>query len=758
MHLPSFTSSSRYFFLLLAFLAGPIAAAQDGPHPCATADGPADLTLRLSLNNGQTIFREGEIIALTAEYSSTQEKKYSLSTRGYDRSGRLVGTEEFCLNPARGEDPVADYFNGIGGFMGGGLSSELDPGSRPFSVSLELNEWLTLPVGSYRLSIEGHRVVIPSEDGPYAPGARPVPIRSNEVEFQVVKAEPAWQAEQLAAAEHALDSSSPSGEEAKHAARVLRFLGSEASTREIARRFWSSNDQPFGWDLKFGLYGSPFRSIVISAMRSALKDSQHPVTQDFIQNLATLELQSDPKMRLPIYDQQNQEAWNKARAAYDAAMEKHVSGYMSEAAAVLQSKTGRARAVSVSELLQSDSTLSPAAIAQLRQLLLASWDSLPIRKRNELIQYRWEQVGGSEFLPVLRAIVAGEPNRNHDLEKPDRGAALRRIYELAPDQGRELILREVASPKGDIDIGVLGMLPDHELPQLDQTLIANLQGGAGSDLSFQLVSRYASLHALPVVRGIYEPRRGEWACNPQGEMLRYFLRVSPEYGISEVRDALSQRQKTSCYMSLFSSLGEGVRLSKIESIATSALNDTSLEVTTDSAEALGKYGSSKAEAPLWKRMEKLHESEMKPPNQSGIGQTSLPNQDLQRETRLEQVLTQAIVSGHAWFVTADSVEKLKEISSSQMQPELDGELAEIRRGDYSLTLNWWPDGTLSYTVGWYSGKGMAGLKEKLAQFPPGTHLEMVTTIGERNQHQSEFGEVADAAAAGGLVLEIQTPR
>lgn len=758
MQLQRFITGCRYFFLLLACVPGPIAAAQTPLQPCATADGPADLSLRISLNNGQTIFREGEIIALTAEYSSTQEKKYSLSTRGYDRSGRLAGTEEFCLNPASGKDPLVDYFNGTGAGFGGGLSSDLDPGTRPFSVNLELNEWLSLPVGSYRLSIEGHRVVIPSENGPYAPGATPVPIRSNEVEFQVVKAEPSWQAEQLAAAEHALDSSDPSGEEAKHAARVLRFLGSEASTREIARRFWSSNDQPFGWDLKFGLYSSPFRSVAIAAMKSALKDPQHPVTQDFVQNLATLELQSDSKMRLPVYDEQNQEAWNKAREAYDAAMESHISGYMSETAAMLQSKTGKARAVSVSELLQSDSTLSAAATSQLRQLLLASWDSLPERKRNELIQYRWDEVGGPEFLPILRAIVAGEPNRNRDMDRFDRGAALRHIYELAPDVGRELILREVTAPKGDIDVGVLGVLPEHELTQLDQTLIANLQNGARSDLSFQLVARYASAHVLPMVREVYEPRRGEWACIPQGEILRYFLRVSPDYGIRELRDALGQRQKTGCYKFLFSSLGESVLLPQIESIAIKALNDASIEVAIDAAESLGKYGSSKAEAPLWNRMEKLHEKEMKPRDQARRETTNAQNEDLLRETRLEQVLTQAIVNGHAWFVTADSVERLKQASSSQMQPELDGMLAEIRRGDYSLTLNWWPDGMLSYTVGWYSGKGMAGLKEKLAQFPAGTQLATGTTIRERNQHQSEFGEVAEAASASGLVLHVQTPR
>ena len=93
---------------------------------------------------------------------------------------------------------------------------------------------------------------------------------------------------------------------------------------------------------------------------------------------------------------------------------------MSDVAASLQSKTGKARAVSVSELLQADATLNPSAKAQLRQLLLASWDSLPVRQRNELIQYRWEQVGGPELLPILRTVIAGAPNCNHEIDKLDR--------------------------------------------------------------------------------------------------------------------------------------------------------------------------------------------------------------------------------------------------------------------------------------------------------------------------------------------------
>jgi hypothetical protein len=533
-------------------------------------------------------------------------------------------------------------------------------------------------------------------------------------------------------------------------------LGSEAATRELAQRFWSGNDQPFGWDMKFGLFGSPYRAAAIAVMNTALRDPQHPVTQEFVETLATLEMQSDPRYRLPKYDEKNKEDWMKARDAYFAAFKKQVFDHMSDLGGALQDKIGKARAVSVSELLQSDVTLNPAAKAQLREALLASWDSLPVRTRNELIQYRWEQIGGPELLPILLNIMAAEPNGNHEIDKPDRASALRRIYELAPDRGRELILREIFNPRGDIGIKVLGLLPERELPQLEQPLIAKLEASNGSDVDFQLLERYASQRALPEVKSVYEAHRGEWACAPQNAMLRYFLRVKPDYGVAQVGDALRRREMTGCYKYQLTGLNEDVRRPKLEQIAIRTLNDPSLEVARDAAEALGKYGSGKAEIALWTRLEKFHEQRKDKADELRDGHGANP--DVLAEIGLEQVLVQAIANGQAWFSTEGTIRRLEELASLPMQPELDGILKEIQHGEYGLNLNWWPEGTLNYSVGRYNGEGMAALKEKLAQFPSGAHLNLITTVAERDRHSTEFAELENVAAANGLWLEIQSPR
>jgi hypothetical protein len=304
---------------------------------------PGDLSLHLSLKNDQTVFRQGEIIALKAEYRASLRKKYSLNNASYDRSGRLDRMETFCIEPESGVDPLSDYFTGMTpfGILGGGLFSDQDPGSQPYIAELELNEWRSLPPGSYLFRIAGYRVFAQKAGGLADLNGKVIPLRSNIVAFQVVKAEPEWQAAQLVTAERMLDSPGSTKEERRHAARVLRFLGSEAATQELARRF-SRTDAALDWDFKFGLWGSPFRASAIRGLKAALKDPQHPVTIDLVDTLVAMELQADPACR-PTGHEKNikevKEAWSKASAEYN----RRVTKYMSEAASTTDTKGAAAR-------------------------------------------------------------------------------------------------------------------------------------------------------------------------------------------------------------------------------------------------------------------------------------------------------------------------------------------------------------------------------------------------------------------------------
>ena len=80
------------------------------------------------------------------------------------------------------------------------------------------------------------------------------------------------------------------------------------------------------------------------------------------------------------------------------------------------------------------------------------------------------------------------------------------------------------------------------------------------------------------------------------------------------------------------------------------------------------------------------------------------------------------------------------------------------RFDGTVDMRWWPKDELNYTLGRYSGEGMANFKGKLAQFPPGSHFRMVTPKAVQEAHQAEFAEGERAAAANGQTIEILAPR
>lgn len=272
------------------------AQAQELPDPCKRpVPSPATGTAKVTLKGGQSVYHEGETIPLelTFTYRLVQYRP---------RAGRNLRHFSFCLIPEGRDLLQDDEESGLWGGGGGSFifaSDTFEPGV-PYVDEMVLNESKSVPPGNYIL-----RMGI-----------------SNEVKFQVLPATPEWQAEQLANALAVLDADHtkdrpPDVERTKQALRVLRFLGSEASTRELARRFWFYDQKPqihplkaeypinllfYGyersqdyWDIKAGLIASPYRAAAIEELTATIHDPQHPATRAMVETLALLEIQSNPE-------------------------------------------------------------------------------------------------------------------------------------------------------------------------------------------------------------------------------------------------------------------------------------------------------------------------------------------------------------------------------------------------------------------------------------------------------------------------------
>jgi len=702
------------------------------------------------LKNGQTIFRDGEIIDLSLAFSSSAPGKYTRDTRNYDRSGRMMA-EVFCIEPTAGRDPLDDYFNsGIaGGFIGGGIGGFEKLAATPSVVEIQLNEWKLLPPGRYRLRLMSGRIARSAAAGESGSGTIQVPLWSNSVEFEIVTAAADWQASQLAAARGALDSGADDAGK-RSGARTLRFLDTEAAARELATRFSGLNSQPFGWEFMFGLMGSSHRQTAIEAMKAAILDPSHPVTREFITTLALLEIQSNPDYRLPPFNSVDKDTWTKLRERKVAAYERAISAHFTEVAATIDARTGSGRAITLDGLLAAP----PGVIDSeyLRKMVIASWESLPLRTRNDFIQFRWDEIAGPEMLPILRNIVDSTPPRGRPPNQPDRGPALARLYELAPDEGRALMLREMVAPRSEISMATLGRLPDRELPEIEQPILARLKSGDGWEADFLLLDRYGTTAPLKDLQRIYEAGRGRWACAPQTAMLRYFLRVDRGYGVTQVGDALTHRDVTGCYTGLFSDLKDALSIPEVEALAITALEDPSPEVVRYAAEALGRFGSASVEALLWARLEKFHATwkDRYDELRTGPGLSSAHAAD----NMVEYALMNALSRGDAWICGPDKLERLRSVISPARQYEVTGRLASWQTGQFPIVLSWSSDRRIYFDVASYSGDSIERLARKLQQFPRGSRFTLPLRADIADRHLSELETLRAAAAGAGLELEI----
>lgn len=350
-------SSRRYLsvmgFVLLAVLcfSGQIMAQAA---PCSGIGASADdAVLQLTLKDAHGTFHQGEIITLQLAFTSKSKGKYHMDTQTSGATGRVT-RESFCLDPAgAGSDPLADYY-GTSTFSvtpTNAAPPHTTLKKNPFRLDLDLNEWKSLPPGNYRLVIETQRISQVTSTGELVP----VIVRSNPVAFQVVEADSAWQDAQLAAAVKALDSGN--AEQARHAAHVLRFLGTEAATHELATRYWSINREANGGDMMFGLVGSPHRDMAIQEMRSAISDPQHPITREFLKTLSLLEaVTADPQFRAASNSAQTQEQYMQALQDEAATIDKLVTQHLTELSSTVTQKTGSALKVSMETLGQRQST------------------------------------------------------------------------------------------------------------------------------------------------------------------------------------------------------------------------------------------------------------------------------------------------------------------------------------------------------------------------------------------------------------------
>jgi len=234
-------------------------------------------------------------------------------------------------------------------------------------------------------------------------------IRSNTIEIDIEPPDRAWQGQQLKSALEALTHPS-SAEEARRAARRIRFLNTQDSTRQLAALFWTLYGEPdnVGFELMFGLIESPYRPLAIEAMRSELSAPDHGITEDFLSTLVNLELTADftgdPPGAGGLSHQEATAFWN-SRGVNRLEMMKDE---MERVIGALPRKTARARAISLSGFVMAqvgDDSLAKRVIPA----LIDAWQDLPSEFQRRLIESRWPLLAGPRMVPILKEVADRPP-------------------------------------------------------------------------------------------------------------------------------------------------------------------------------------------------------------------------------------------------------------------------------------------------------------------------------------------------------------
>ncbi len=734
-------------------------------HRRAVAANPPDLSLTLRVASSTSRFRQGEVIPLEIAFASSSPGRYQLDKAAYDGSGRLESDEIYLDRPTGAADPLWEYFSSQGGWFGGGLRAVSILDERPQQLMLQLNEWVRFDrPGTFRLYVTSHRVSDGRETNEGGFSGAPVSVSSNLVELTIAAADAGWSGRVLAQAVHTLDAKTDDKARLE-ACRTLRFLGSSAAVREMARRY-DPDDRECRFELMFGLIGSPARRVAIAAMERQLDAPGGLVDDWFLRNLALLAANRAGSAavspagfgRTPRFLPPGQSRLLQQR------MDRALRQYAARLLAAIPRKAGRAMPVGLWTLLDLTGTqmgrapiVAPELGEPLRRQIAAVFSALAADQQHLLLSIRWATVRGPAMIPVLRRIYEAPPPLPWLGGESLQTLALRRLHELAPDEATPLLLQEAQRPVPRVGPEALGLLPDEAAANLEQVIVGHLEeigpSMAGmSEISF-LVARYATPAMLPRVRAYYANQLNRGMCL-QPPFIAYFLRVDPALGSAKLRELLDtppQEDHPVCFRAVLEEVGKLFYSPELEEIAIAHLDDSDLDVAIDAAKVLGSHGSPAAEAPLWRRLERWHAK------WQGRERELREAADY-REASLLEALRQALARSPSWLADRAQLERLRDLGSGPNEGKawLQNLLGPDENGRVWLSSYVLGDGKRLFTVAQYTLPSLAELEAKLAQFPAGTAFVWLQEMCAADSREEETQLRAGLAAfleARGMILD-----
>jgi hypothetical protein len=540
-------------------------------------------------------------------------------------------------------------------------------------------------------------------------------VRSNTIQLQIQRATPEWAKAQIQDAERVL-SAPVTTMDTIRAARTLRFLISEEAARALVRHFTGKEnyDQPEVTELELGLFGSPYRQLVLSEMHEQVTAPNRAVTEGFLDTLSRLQITADPTWNPPPDSAAPnvKERFMRRYADYRIAL---LNAEAQRLAAALPNKVGAAHAFSAEALIKCCADDAELAVPA-RRALIESWKNLPDYEQQRLLTSDWPVLGGPEMIPVLKEMLSGPVPKEGGLASMAHHDALKHLFELDPLLARAFIDRDLREGGTKPAVELLELLSGAELATAVQPSVDRIAKGRGNKDDFKRVDRFASKEVFPQISAAYEQSLKAKRCDGQESMIRYFIRINPEFAADRIDDLLRRESTSDCVANVFLELEEQLPL--VQGAAVRALDHQNTWVVRDAANALGRYGTSEAESALWARLEKQHKIL--------AGRTSQPTRKQGKEDDqiyVSQDLVDAIGIGTAWLCPPEKLARLKELTDTDSERQyIDMWINAWKDDPPTVTPMWHDESFLEFDFLLADSLTESQLKTRLALLPRGTRV------------------------------------
>jgi hypothetical protein len=610
---------------------------------------PQSASLVVRLLGGKTTFRVGEEIPLELEFRGRGDGDFYFSTENYDRSGRLR-TEEYAVAPRNGfVDPLSDLF--ADGYIGGGIRGEQSLDGTPFVLRVSLNDWIrfTQP-GAYRVVVTSGRLHRRSNQ----PASS---LTSDPIDITITPFDDSWAASETRAAINLIDTGGT--ENLKHGAALLRYLDTEAAATALLDRY-DVIGRTNGWDIHAALVASSRRRFLISRMEARV-DTGDALDATFISTLARLRALAEIPPA-PGNANVRRDRMTAVQAEYDARWRAALAKKPATAA-TMGAELTRLQATADPEIRQriaDDLAQHPAEAVE-------GFVALSSNTQWLLLNYTatWSYLNRPWILPALRRVFA-----NWNGGSPGSSAgdlALTRLYELAPEEGRRLILEEIRTGDRQIGYDALAILPEAELSELDPVLEARYlrqRGGVSGTIAW-LIARYGSSKLIPFVNRTFEQQ--DPGCLAEGGLIAYLLKHDPEPALKRL-DANQTRPPSACSAPL-RAVTAHYWDDRVEAAAIAQLDAPAADDVVDAAQILGARGSRMAKEPVLNRLIKWSAEW-----QGRAGELADFRRGSMSPQRIENFLVNALMQNKQFSLTSDEVSKIRSLCvTAQCQTNVDAQ-------------------------------------------------------------------------------------